>query len=291
MTKARILADYVAGGTTATEFDYMDGVTSNVQTQLDAKLPLAGGTMTGEVSIVKSTDGGNVELLVENSAGSGSTDETVTIKAGQAGTVGGKIVFARHGNYGSTGDKSSTMNFYTADDNVDNLRMHISKGGNVGIGTASPSKNLHVNGTTMGPVMEGEMIWSKDFTWGSNTSPSLTATGLTYGNIGSSGAIYMFHFYWANETLTDSYGYSRMYALYRNDYGALFASDIERTYGFRSGTAGFQGYPYISNPGTSNSGTTVTLPFQNTGGGNASYNAIMYVSVHKIHCDSLHETN
>ena len=49
MTKARILADYVAGGTTAAEFDYMDGVTSNVQTQLDAKLPLAGGTMTGDL--------------------------------------------------------------------------------------------------------------------------------------------------------------------------------------------------------------------------------------------------
>ena len=49
MTKARILADYVAGGTTAAEFDYMDGVTSNVQTQLDAKLALAGGTMTGDL--------------------------------------------------------------------------------------------------------------------------------------------------------------------------------------------------------------------------------------------------
>ena len=41
MSKARILADYVAGGTTAAEFDYMDGVTSNVQTQMDAKAPLA----------------------------------------------------------------------------------------------------------------------------------------------------------------------------------------------------------------------------------------------------------
>ena len=49
MTRARILADYVAGGTTAAEFDYMDGVTSNVQTQLDAKLALAGGTMTGDL--------------------------------------------------------------------------------------------------------------------------------------------------------------------------------------------------------------------------------------------------
>jgi len=28
MTKARILADYVAGGTTAAEFDYLDGLTS-----------------------------------------------------------------------------------------------------------------------------------------------------------------------------------------------------------------------------------------------------------------------
>lgn len=38
MTRARILADYVAGGTTASEFDFLDGVTSNVQTQLD-RLP------------------------------------------------------------------------------------------------------------------------------------------------------------------------------------------------------------------------------------------------------------
>ena len=51
MTKARILADYVAGGTTAAEFDYMDGVTSNVQTQIDAKAPTAGPTFTGTVAI------------------------------------------------------------------------------------------------------------------------------------------------------------------------------------------------------------------------------------------------
>ena len=51
MTRARILADYVAGGTTATEFDHMDGVTSNVQTQLDAKAPKAGPTFTGTVAI------------------------------------------------------------------------------------------------------------------------------------------------------------------------------------------------------------------------------------------------
>ena len=51
MTKARILADYVAGGTTAAEFDYMDGVTSNVQPQMNAKAPLASPTFTGTANL------------------------------------------------------------------------------------------------------------------------------------------------------------------------------------------------------------------------------------------------
>jgi len=36
---------------TTTELNYTDGVTSNIQTQLDAKLPLAGGTMTGALTL------------------------------------------------------------------------------------------------------------------------------------------------------------------------------------------------------------------------------------------------
>ena len=34
---------------TATEFDYLDGVTASIQNQLDDKLPLSGGTVTGQV--------------------------------------------------------------------------------------------------------------------------------------------------------------------------------------------------------------------------------------------------
>jgi len=47
-----------------TELNYVDGVTSSIQTQLDARLPLAGGTMTGDLSfganvvrVGNSTDG------------------------------------------------------------------------------------------------------------------------------------------------------------------------------------------------------------------------------------------
>ena len=34
-----------------TELNYVDGVTSSIQTQLDARLPLAGGTMTGDLIV------------------------------------------------------------------------------------------------------------------------------------------------------------------------------------------------------------------------------------------------
>ena len=36
---------------TTTELNYVDGVTSSIQTQLGAKLPLAGGTMTGAIAM------------------------------------------------------------------------------------------------------------------------------------------------------------------------------------------------------------------------------------------------
>ena len=41
--------DGIPATLTATELGYVDGVTSAIQTQLDAKLALAGGTMTGDL--------------------------------------------------------------------------------------------------------------------------------------------------------------------------------------------------------------------------------------------------
>jgi len=49
------------------ELNYVDGVTSNIQTQLGTKLPLAGGTMTGDVSLgtnVKAKFGASDDLQI-----------------------------------------------------------------------------------------------------------------------------------------------------------------------------------------------------------------------------------
>jgi hypothetical protein len=56
LTASRALASDVSGkvevsAVTTTELGYVSGVTSSIQTQLDAKLPLSGGTMTGFITL------------------------------------------------------------------------------------------------------------------------------------------------------------------------------------------------------------------------------------------------
>jgi len=87
MTRARILADYVAGGTTAAEFDYMDGVTSNVQTQLDAKAPLASPTFTGNFTSVGIDDNADATAITIDSSenvgiGTASPTHPLTVSGG-----------------------------------------------------------------------------------------------------------------------------------------------------------------------------------------------------------------
>ncbi|WP_415063253.1 hypothetical protein [Bdellovibrio sp.] len=65
---------------TSTELGYLDGVTSSVQTQLNSKLPAAGGTITGnlvvngQVTIIGGTPGAG-KVLTSNSSGVASWQE------------------------------------------------------------------------------------------------------------------------------------------------------------------------------------------------------------------------
>jgi|21_taG_2_1085346.scaffolds.fasta_scaffold10342_2 hypothetical protein len=81
-TKARILADYVAGGVIASEHEHMDGVTSNVQTQLNAKAPLASPTFTGNFTSVGIDDNADATAMTIDSServGIGTTSPSSTL--------------------------------------------------------------------------------------------------------------------------------------------------------------------------------------------------------------------
>jgi hypothetical protein len=100
MTRARILADYVSGGTTAAEFDYMDGVTSNVQTQLDAKVSNAThtGDVTGGTALTIATDAVDIAML--SATGTADGDTFLRGDNAWAAAGGGKLVQASKGAFG-----------------------------------------------------------------------------------------------------------------------------------------------------------------------------------------------
>ena len=139
MSRARILADYVAGGTTAAEFDYMDGVTSNVQTQLDAKAPLASPTFTGNFTSVGIDDNADANAITIDSSenvGIGGTPNDVIQGEGQIVGQGG----SKTPRLQITGTSDTTtgilLSRYSAD--VDPPVLHFVKGrGAVGSSTTA----------------------------------------------------------------------------------------------------------------------------------------------------------
>lgn len=91
------VSDFTDLTATATELNYVDGVTSAIQTQLDAKLALAGGTLTGSVKGSTDTDTtntGNVTLdfstnqnFVLTLTGNVTLDNPTTEAVGQSGFI------------------------------------------------------------------------------------------------------------------------------------------------------------------------------------------------------------
>ena len=140
----------ILDGVTATtaELNYVDGVTSAIQTQLDAKAALSGANFTGNIDVTGSVtaDGLTVDtsdqVIINHSADGGGIriDSTNATNTGSLrfGDVADNYIGAIE--YNHTND---SMSFYA--NNA--TRMTIDSSGNVGIGTSSPSQELHVKTT------------------------------------------------------------------------------------------------------------------------------------------------
>ena len=168
------------------ELNYVDGVTSNIQTQLGTKLPLAGGTMTGtiagftstgiddnatstaitidasekvgigttspaqSVQLSKNTIGGTTSLLVSNP--NGSVGAAAALKLGvspEDDTVAKfAIIHKRNAVYGrgNTHFCSNPVGDVTEVTDADAVITIEGSSGNVGIGDTTPSVPLDVAG-------------------------------------------------------------------------------------------------------------------------------------------------
>jgi lipopolysaccharide export system protein LptA len=131
-------------GVTATtaELNYVDGVTSAIQTQLNGKLPLAGGTMTGELvaynaatsasttegALYYDTDDDNLYVyasgsfvdLTAGAAGSNSLDDAYNTDSGERTIIGddGAISWDMSGAYNFIVDLQATGDFVIQDAGV-----------------------------------------------------------------------------------------------------------------------------------------------------------------------------
>ena len=160
----------ILDGVTATtaELNYTDGVTSNIQTQLDAKLALAGGTMSGAIAMGtnKITGMGDptaaqdaaTKAYVDSQGGGGIADvveDTTPQLGGDLQSNGNDVVFADNDKaiFGAGSDLQifhDGSNSYVQDTGTgdiiikgDNVRLQDSAGGNLLVADTNDAVQLY----------------------------------------------------------------------------------------------------------------------------------------------------
>lgn len=130
----------VHDGSTAGGFPLMKDDMSNYDGTTITSIARFGNTIFQRFT----NDGSSVRIVLDNTAGSGSTDETAELQFQHNSEFGGKIVSGRLNDYSSNANEDSFLSFYVADSGADLLRMSLGRGG------ASASKGILMLGSSAG---------------------------------------------------------------------------------------------------------------------------------------------
>lgn len=170
LTSPKINED-VAVTATATELNYVDGVTSAIQTQIDAKAPLAGPALTGDATAVNLTVSGNLTVngTTTNINSTNLVVEDKNVVLGDTETP--TDTTADGGGITLKGATDKTFNWVDATDAwTSSEHINLASG-----------KSLYLNGTLLKDVTE--TLTNKTLTSPTLTTPDLgTPSALTLTN-------------------------------------------------------------------------------------------------------------
>jgi len=133
---------------TSTELGYISGVTSAVQTQVDGKLSLSGGTMTGALALTNTVLRSNLPVLTIGNTSGGSNNTCGISMSPWSGRIGGPSTYILAID---DANASAHLLFYTASPGTANSaveRMRLTSLGNVGIGTTTVNTRLSITTAT-----------------------------------------------------------------------------------------------------------------------------------------------
>ena len=146
--------DGIPAGLTATELGYVDGVTSGIQAQVDAKLPLAGGTLTGTLTTAAVTAGAQISMA-------DNILERPVVK-----------------DYGESYNASSGQGTVDLDLTTGNVFQHTASGGNVTFTFSNPPASGTSGAFTLKWIQDSSdrtATWPTEVDWAGATAPTLTS--------------------------------------------------------------------------------------------------------------------
>ena len=159
----------------------------------DGKCGIGTASPGVKLEVQDSVNGGDVAVRIRNNE-TASSDETATLQFMHGSRLGSTIVGGRESTFEGAGSADGFLAFYTSLDGTNAEQMRITSGGNVGIGTASPSQKLDI---TAGHILldNGYGLYFGDTNCGINgrtdtdkiefaTSNSVKMTIDSSGNVG-----------------------------------------------------------------------------------------------------------
>lgn len=155
------------GGTaitsTAAELNYVDGVTSSIQTQLDAKLPKSGGTMTGDVGHgdnVKATFGASADLEIYHDGSNSWLRNVGTGSLYVAGDADGDVIIQGKAGQNSVAcfDDGAVQLYHSGSEKLATTSNGINVTGNVVVSGTVDGRDVATDGTKLDGIAAGAQV-------------------------------------------------------------------------------------------------------------------------------------